>query len=454
MSEDSKVGVLLIGLETLADAEVLSHFAGAQVTRVTTSEQFFAEFENWKEGDFLAIFAGTEISDLASTEVAQVLNSQMPSTPRIFITLNAEKYASRTLIKNGFESAFLIPADSHRLRKLVEEKILNKDRKIFKSVRMHDFSGESALGFDTFVYLPLNKKYVKYSSSGEKITGDKLDRLQKHKINLVHIDKDDMQKFYQYAAEQLKKIGSSGISETEKQEKLADSVRTLFSDIFDQSFKAEFETGKEMMNTCQGIISNYITGGKSGDWYAKIKGKIGESSDVYDHAANVSTFAALFSIGLNIGNPEDLAVAGLFHDLGLSQIDTTVSSLSPNEISAEQTELYYSHVEKSLSIVKLKKIVLSAGAEKAILQHHESYDGKGYPKQLPGGRISDEAQLLRFADEFDYFTRLEEGKPRRGPLDAFALIKQKGVINPDILKKLEALLKAQEEASSQAPQAS
>ena len=95
----------------------------------------------------------------------------------------------------------------------------------------------------------------------------------------LHVDHRDMNKFYQYSAKKLRDIGDSGMSATEKQEKLRESIRTLFSSIFDQSVKADFDQGREVIKQCESIISNYITGGSSSGWYNKLMNALGESND-------------------------------------------------------------------------------------------------------------------------------------------------------------------------------
>ena len=72
--------------------------------------------------------------------------------------------------------------------------------------------------------------------------------------------------------------------------------------------------------------------------------------------------------------------------------------------------------------------------------HHESWHGRGWPKRLAGPRIAEDAQILSFADQFDYLTRFEEGRPRMGPLQALEEIRRSGTINPDLINQLRRIL--------------
>ncbi len=91
-------------------------------------------------------------------------------------------------------------------------------------------------------------------------------------------------------------------------------------------------------------------------------------------------------------------------------------------------------------MIKTKRIIIPEAVEKAILQHHERFTGKGWPKKISGNRISEDAQILSFADQFDYLTRFEPGKPRLGPIQALERIRANGSINPDVISQIRRLL--------------
>lgn len=431
-----RMRILFIGVEEHCLNIVKRILPGAEYIEINTSEQFGAQFESWTDGQFNLIVAGAILDSIPANEIAQTLSSQCANTLRVFVTVDAKYYAARDLLKNGFEFAFLFPVDQNQLKKLIKERLLSKDQKVYRPIKIQDLKPGDSLPFELLVFLPLNRKHIKFSSANEVFTVEKIEKLKKHQMQMVYLDKVDMEKFYAYTASQL----AAGGSETERQEKAKSTVRSLFSDIFDQSLKSEFDTGKEMIENCQGIISNFMTGGKSSNWFESLMNRIGEAEDVYDHASQVSTFAAMFGMGIGHSHPEDLAMAGLFHDIGLSQLPAELMDKTPYEIKPEEAEVYYTHPEKSVAILKNRRMVITPVVEKAILQHHESYTGKGFPKGLTAARIADEAQILRFADEFEYKMRVEPGKKRLSPLEAWEQIRQPNHINPDLMNKLKDLL--------------
>lgn len=454
MSESDGYPILTVGLEERAAAVLEENLAGAKFTRINSVGDFESAFEKWGDGMFAAIFCGPAVSALNGSELGQVLLNQCPATPKYFVTLDNTNFAARDLVKNGFNAVFLLPIDQATLKKtLVEQVVAGAKARSFRPIRIFDLEPGTILEFDTYVFLPLNGKYVKFTSANEALDPTKLIKLDEHQINSIFVDHKDMQKFYQYAGKKLREIGDGAMSNTERQEKLREAVRGIFSDIFDIGIKADFDQGKAMVDHATMIISNYITKGAAGDWYKRLIAAIGDTGDTYDHATNVSTFAALFAIGLGHKAPEDLAMAGLFHDLGMTTLPDVISEKPEAELTEVEKTLYYAHPEKSLNLVKNKRIILSPEVERAIAQHHEKFSGRGYPKQLPGSRIAVEAQILSFADQFDYLTRVSSGRARMTPVQAWEEIKRTGSIDPALITRFRQLLNPVQTPSTAAPPA-
>jgi putative two-component system response regulator len=62
---------------------------------------------------------------------------------------------------------------------------------------------------------------------------------------------------------------------------------------------------------------------------------------------------------------------------------------------------YAKHVEATLSILGEYAASIPPRVSQIIYQHHEKFDGTGYPKKLEGFKIDDISQLLAVADLID-----------------------------------------------------
>ena len=371
----------------------------------------------------LAILCGTPPEEMQPVEVAQSLRMIYPTTPIFFLTLKRETFNRKSLQKNGFTDAFLLPTDQSVLNDAVQRMLaLAGELKVFRNVRLVDIPSDNVLGFDLYLHMPANNKYIKYAASTDVLDASRLERLNNKQINTISVSEDQMEKFYEFTAAQLKKLGSSTtISETEKRQLRERAVRDLFTGIFGESDKADsIGHGREVMNDCQQIIKSYIVGenAQPSKWIDKMLSISSTMGNVYNHAANVSTYAALFSIGLGIGNADEIALAGLLHDIGLADLPSEVTSKEDGERSPEEEAIYRKHPHLSVEMIREKKLIVPEKVMKIIAQHHERFDGKGYPEGVAGPKFLPEAQILALASLFDYLTAVKSGKGRLTPMQA------------------------------------
>lgn len=121
------------------------------------------------------------------------------------------------------------------------------------------------------------------------------------------------------------------------------------------------------------------------------------------HNERVARIAA--DIGAAMGLAEEkletLMLAGLLHDIGKIGIPQHLLNkrgfLTPGEF-----ELVRNHVTGGYRI--LRDIPFDGPVAKVVLQHHERFDGTGYPEGLSGEAILLEARILAVADVYEALT--------------------------------------------------
>jgi HD-GYP domain-containing protein (c-di-GMP phosphodiesterase class II) len=131
-------------------------------------------------------------------------------------------------------------------------------------------------------------------------------------------------------------------------------------------------------------------------------------------------------------DPEQLAVAVLLHDLGMSFLPSSVLD-EHGQPDPAQRSLWERHSEHCAGMLASSPRWQDAAA--MIWQHHEAVDGSGLPDQLAGDEIADGAKILAIADMFDARTN-ELGAQADGKR---AMVKAVVEINHQIGKAFDEL---------------
>jgi HD-GYP domain-containing protein (c-di-GMP phosphodiesterase class II) len=145
-------------------------------------------------------------------------------------------------------------------------------------------------------------------------------------------------------------------------------------------------------------------------WLARLK-----SADAYayDHGLNSAIY--LIAFGRHLGLPEDqleiVGTIGLMQDVGKLKLPKTLLD-KREKLTAAELKIFQGHVQSSLEILRTSKDA-SEALLSAVAQHHERYDGSGYPKGLSGDQIS---MLGGMAGLVDSYTAMISARPYAKPI--------------------------------------
>lgn len=440
------IHLLLIGVSDAVANLAVDRLAPSVTKRIVSETEFMEFLDDPESSHFHIAVVGADLREVQVIEIAQSLRGIMVEAP-IYYAHEAREtgFDRKNYIKNGFTDAFLFPIEAEALSDSLNLLLaVLKKTLVFRPVRIMDIQADEVLDFDVHLLLPANQKYIKYISAGQKVNASKVEKLKSFHHQSVFVPLEQMAKFYSYSAAKLKTLsGETGaVSETERHERLQTAVRELVTGIFSSDGDVGFEEGKRMMADAGEIVKSYIAVSNASSFYERLQKVVGESSSFYTHLTNVSTIAAIFSLATGVGKPEDLAIAGLFHDIGLAMVPAEIQMKPESEWTEEERKIYYRHPEHSLNLIKSKKIVLSPDIQTMILQHHERSGGRGYPQGLSDPKLKKESQLLAIADEFDELTKFEMGKSTFTPEKAIQIIKEKGGFSLDLLLKIAKIFSA------------
>lgn len=145
-------------------------------------------------------------------------------------------------------------------------------------------------------------------------------------------------------------------------------------------------------------------------------------SYTYSHTERVVFSCEMMAKSLNL--PEEdrrtLILAASLHDLGKINVSKDIL-IANHKLSPEEWEIMRKHPEASSNIVG--KIAGLEEVAQVIRQHHERYDGRGYPDGLKHGEIHPLAYILTVADSFDAMTNDRPYKKAKTFANAFQEIR-------------------------------
>ncbi len=141
------------------------------------------------------------------------------------------------------------------------------------------------------------------------------------------------------------------------------------------------------------------------------------------HSDRVSKFAILLAQAAKLSDEQikQAGVGGLLHDIGKIGVSEKILC-KPTHLDPEEFAQIKDHPRLGYKI--LKDIPQVRDLLPGMLQHHERWDGSGYPDNLKGEEISQLGRILCIADCFDAMTSARVYRPARSISEVRAEIKR------------------------------
>ncbi|KAB3527274.1 HD-GYP domain-containing protein [Alkaliphilus serpentinus] len=125
------------------------------------------------------------------------------------------------------------------------------------------------------------------------------------------------------------------------------------------------------------------------------------NNGLYQHSVNVMIHSVILgiSIGLNRVEVSKLALAALLHDIGLMFIPQDILN-KKEKLSKEEMLKAQQHTSLGYGFLR-DKLNLEATVRIGVLEHHENYDGSGYPNNKVGQEIHLLSRIISIANKYD-----------------------------------------------------
>lgn len=139
---------------------------------------------------------------------------------------------------------------------------------------------------------------------------------------------------------------------------------------------------------------------------------------------------------------KELGTAFLLHDIGKCHVSPDIIN-KPGPLTPEEWAIMRRHPEEGYQILtELGFMNHDIGV--IVMQHHERYDGNGYPKKLKGEEIHLYGKICCISDVFDALTTNRPYRAASSSFDALAIMKKEMIKNfdPDFFAKFVYLFQS------------
>src|SRR5262245_48148345 len=138
--------------------------------------------------------------------------------------------------------------------------------------------------------------------------------------------------------------------------------------------------------------------------------------NTFTHITNVASYGVILAERLGLcadSEFEPLAKAAILHDIGKRHIPVSILQ-KPAKLDPEERAIIETHPQRGYEELCARDD-MSEEQLMMVYQHHERYDGKGYPVGFQGDEIHPWARMLAVVDVFDAMTGI---RPYRRPCSA------------------------------------
>lgn len=124
----------------------------------------------------------------------------------------------------------------------------------------------------------------------------------------------------------------------------------------------------------------------------------------FQHSVGVCVLTVSFSkeMGFDRKTIDEIGVGALLHDVGKMRVPLDILN-KPGRLTEEEFEVVKGHVAESDRILS-ETPGIGQAAVRVAGEHHERYDGSGYPRKLAGEGISIYGQMAAIVDVYDAIT--------------------------------------------------
>lgn len=310
---------------------------------------------------------------------------------------------------------------------------MSQEKASFLKIRLTSIHPSTPLTFN--IYVHINNHFTLYLREGERLTSEKLHNLaSKAEGDFFFVQATEWGAYKTFIQDQ---INSAEIPIMEKAQILRASSIALVEELF------EHPDVNLALYSSRPVIENFVTFMEAEpEAMSHLISLSGYDFYTYNHSLYVSIYALGLgkALGMSKKELEELGLGALFHDIGKRNVSLDIlckkGALSKDEWVIMQQHTHYGY------IILNQNPQISDAIKATCFEHHESFQGNGYPQQLHGHEIHPHARIVAITDTYDALTTQRSYNVPLMPADALTLMKDQihGRFDPEMLKAMHSVL--------------
>jgi len=299
------------------------------------------------------------------------------------------------------------------------------------AIPIDEFVSGTNLLYD--LYIKLTKyKFLKIASVDDVIDSEIIGNYKKKGIEFLYINKEDYRLYLGFNIQVYRAVEGARKFSKETHAHLITNITGMFNSLvyegqIDETLVDEM---KEFCHKGFSLISD-------NDDLMKIIASINDASaEETVHCSSVAFIASTIAKKLcwySKGTAHKLFLAAFLHDIGKKNFSSDLLTKSPSLMTKDEFDQYKEHATHGKDIL-IDQRSIPSDVVKAVYDHHENYNGSGFPNGIKRDFIHPFARVIRIADDFSRYNYPLTGEPRSIKESLKLMLEHKQTeYDPDIL---------------------
>ena len=367
--------------------------------------------------------------DLENHSGAQVLKFAKSKSTGLAVVFLAEEFEGDKWIKLGAQTVLSKEAPMEEILRIFEggksvddllagverregvsdEEEVSESDAAFTSIKIGEFYSSKAVLFDVFIQLG-SGKYVKILHAGDTFSQERIDKYKNEKnVEYLWFKTSDRSKYIKYQSHLTSMLVNSQKVPVEMKAKFLKNVTSKYvEEVMSEGLKPQIiEQGKEICEQVYQLVE------KDKSLYKLLRSYQDFDPSAVDHAYLVTLFTTSIIKQFEWQSQttiETASMACMFHDIGKMKMPPKLLQTRPGDMSAEELEMYHNHPVLGAEMIEGKNLINNS-VKQIVLQHHEYYDGTGFPFKKKGNKILTLANIICLVDDFVHMMIMKKLKP-------------------------------------------